>query len=235
MNLRVQIDKLGYAIVDPAIEAEAIGRLIRAANTIEAGAFQSGRGGVRDALRRLPELSRVIDHPEVTGLVHAVLGPAAFAVRGILFDKNATSNWKVPWHQDLTVAVNARGHVDGYGPWSLKDGVLHVQPPIHVLEQMLAVRIHLDDCGPTNGPVRVLARTHLLGRLSSDAIAGARRCHQEVTCSVRRGGLLAFRPLLLHASSAAAVAERRRVFHLEFAACELAQGLEWFERWQCAA
>jgi hypothetical protein len=235
MDLRLQIDESGYAIVDPAIAPDAIDALIRAVDAAENGGHRSGQGGIRDALRRLPDLPRIINHPAVIGVVRATLGRAAFAVRGVLFDKNAAANWKVPWHQDLTVAVRARTDVDGYGPWSLKAGVPHVQPPAHVLEQMLAVRLHLDNCGTTNGPVRVLAGTHRLGRLSSEAITEAQRRHQEVTCSVGRGGLLAMRPLLLHASSAAVVAQRRRVLHLEFAACELAPGLEWFERWQCTA
>lgn len=235
MTLQRQLADLGFAIIDPAIEQETINPLIRAVDTVGNGRADSGQGGVRDALRRLPGASRIINHPAVVNLVHATLGPGAFAVRGVLFDKTPTANWKVPWHQDLTIAVQSRAEVDGYGPWSLKEGVLHVQPPVHILEQMMAVRIHLDDCGATNGPVRVLAGTHRLGRLSSEAIAQAQQRHQEITCLVHRGGLLAMRLLLLHASSAAVLAERRRVLHLEFAACDLAPGVRWFERWQCAA
>jgi len=37
------------------------------------------------------------------------------------------------------------------------------------------------------------------------------------------------RPLLLHASSAAAAPARRRVIHLEYAASALPGGLEWGE------
>lgn len=235
MSLQFQIDELGFAVVEPALESEIVDHLTRAVDVIGKGGCAPGHGGVRDALRRVPDLPPIIKHPAVAGLVRATLGPEAFAVRGILFDKSAVANWKVPWHQDLTVAVRARTQVDGYGPWSKKGGVLHVQPPVPVLENMIAVRVHLDDCGPTNGPVRVLTGTHRLGRLSSMAIAEAQQRHQEVMCSVPRGGLLAMRPLLLHASSAAVVAGRRRVLHLEFAAFELAPGLEWFERWQCAA
>jgi hypothetical protein len=93
----------------------------------------------------------------VRTVAEAALGPHCFAVRGILFDKTPDANWKVIWHQDLTVAVRARAAVAGFGPWSEKAGVPHVQPPVDVLEQMVAVRVHLDDCGPDNGPVRVLA------------------------------------------------------------------------------
>ncbi len=200
MLLQPQLDELGFAIVDPAIEQACIDPLIRVIDTLENGGRRSRQGGVRDVLRRLPDLPRIINHPAVTSLVRAGLGPAAFAVRGVVFDKNATANWKVPWHQDLTVAVQGRTDVDGYGPWSSKEGVAHVQPPVHVLEQMIAVRIHLDDCGPSNGPVRVLAGTHRLGRLSNEAITEAQQRHREITCSVRRGGLLAMRRITTRSS-----------------------------------
>ena len=72
-------------------------------------------------------------------------------VRGIYFDKRVDANWKVAWHQDLSIAVKAKAKIEGYGPWSVKAGITHVQPPVSVLEQMLTVRLHLDDTDETNG------------------------------------------------------------------------------------
>jgi hypothetical protein len=47
---------------------------------------------------------------------------------------------------------------------------------------------------------------------------------------VPRGGVLLMRPLLLHASQKATRPARRRVIHLEYAACDLPSGLDWNER-----
>lgn len=146
--------------------------------------------------------------------------------RAILFDKTPDSNWKVPWHQDVAIAVAARHDEPGFGPWSVKDGVVHVQPPAEVLAGMVTVRVHLDDCAADNGPVRVLPRTHSLGKLSQDQIEHLRGQVTEVACTARRGGLLAFRPLLLHASSASSSPRRRRVAHFEFAAADLRGALD---------
>jgi ectoine hydroxylase-related dioxygenase (phytanoyl-CoA dioxygenase family) len=163
------------------------------------------------------------------------LGPDAFAVWAILFDKHPGANWKVVWHQDLTIAVDRTADVPGYGPWSVKAGIPHVQPPVRVLEQMVAVRIHLDPCGLENGPVRVIPGSHCAGRLSGTQIDALRHQAAEVNCVVGRGGILVMRPLLLHASAPAQRATHRRVVHIEFAACELDRGVEWCERWPCAA
>jgi hypothetical protein len=187
------------------------------------------RGGIRHLLDVCPEVRWLAASPALRGLVVPVLGRAARPVRGILFDKTPDANWKVPWHQDLTIAVRERTEVEGYGPWSVKAGVVHVQPPVAILERMLAVRIHLDDCVRANGALRVLPGSHLHGRLTDQPIDDMRQLIREVCCELPRGGALLMRPLLLHASSSAEFAEHRRVIHIEFAGCDLPGGLRWFD------
>lgn len=105
-----------------------------------------------------------------------------------------------------------------------------MHPPPAVLDGMVALRVHLDDCGESSGPLRVPPGSHGAGRLDAAAIARRRRDVAEVVCAVPRGGVLAFRPLLPHASSAATRPHHRRVVHLEFAVAELPGGLAWYER-----
>jgi ectoine hydroxylase-related dioxygenase (phytanoyl-CoA dioxygenase family) len=167
------------------------------------------------------------DH--IGSFVHQVLGRDAFPIRAILFDKTETANWKVSWHQDLTIAVMERCEESGYGPWSSKHGVVHVQPPAAVLEQMLAVRLHLDESGAGNGPLRVLPGSHRAGKLRDQEIPAWQQRTTEEVCLVPRGGALVMRPLLLHASSPATEPHHRRVLHIEYSNCELPTGLEW--RW----
>jgi ectoine hydroxylase-related dioxygenase (phytanoyl-CoA dioxygenase family) len=148
-------------------------------------------------------------------------------VRGILFDKLPGANWKVTWHQDLSIAVKERHELPGYGPWSVKEGVPHVQPPIEVLKKMLTLRLHLDDCFVDNGPVRVLAKTHDMGLLDTAKIAALRQQLPEIPATTSAGGILLMRPLLLHASSAAVAPKHRRVIHIEYAQSELPPPLKW--------
>jgi ectoine hydroxylase-related dioxygenase (phytanoyl-CoA dioxygenase family) len=235
MSIREKITKLGFAVADSGLEAEEVDTVLRELEPLEPSLHAAGRGGIRDVLRISPPARRLVTHPSVRRVVEALLGTNAFAVRGVLFEKHSSANWKVPWHQDLTIAVRQTISAPGYGPWSEKAGVPHVQPPLCILEEMLTVRIHLDDCDSSNGPVRVFAGSHRSGRLSDAAIAAVSRSAEAVTCTCRRGGLLAMRPLLVHGSSAATVPSRRRVLHLDFASCSLAEGLEWSEQWRWAA
>ena len=68
----------------------------------------------------------------LTDLVRPYLPGEPVPVRGIYFDKRPGTNWLVAWHQDLTLALKERSEVPGWGPWSVKDGVPHVQPPVDV-------------------------------------------------------------------------------------------------------
>jgi len=163
----------------------------------------------------------------IRALVAPILGNDFFPVRGILFDKIADANWKVPWHQDVTIAVQERVEVDDFGPWSMKAEVLHVQPPPCVLERMLTVRLHLDRCDENNGALRVIPSLHRHGRIPEDQIDAFRSHAPEHVCAAEIGGALLMRPLLLHASSAAQSPAHRRVIHIDFASDRLPGGLTW--------
>lgn len=165
--------------------------------------------------------------------VKARLSDAGTLPRGLvvvqctLFEKTPRRNWLVAIHQDLAIPVRDCVDHPALGAWSLKEGGHFVQAPTELLEKMLAVRIHLDDCGPENGPLRVVAGSHRYGRLSDTRARRMRAALEEVACLAKRGDALLMRPLLLHASSKAAVPSRRRVLHVLFGPASLPYGLEW--------
>ncbi|WP_244238853.1 phytanoyl-CoA dioxygenase family protein [Corallococcus carmarthensis] len=225
------IEREGFAVLSQGITPGTADALLQAlAPMSEEAATPQRRGGVRNLLENVPAVRDLARSGPVREAAESVLGPHCFAVRGLLFDKTPDANWKVIWHQDLTIAVRERRDVPGFGPWSEKAGVPCVQPPMSILEGMVAVRVHLDDCGEDNGPVRVLSGSHREGRLSSSSIPGWLERTAPQDCLVPRCGLLVMRPLLLHASSPARVPGHRRVIHLEFAAQALPGGLEWHAR-----
>ena len=229
------LDLSGFAIVPDVLDAKTINALQAALEPLSSGNSPVSRRGatafaVRNLLQISPDVRSLAQSSSVRSLMEAVLGPDCRAVRGILFDKTPGANWNVVWHQDLSVAVREKRTVPGWGPWSIKAGVVHVQPPFEVLERMLTIRLHLDNCGTENGPLRVLPGTHRLGRLGPAQIANLRQQIPETICGVGVGGALLMRPLLLHASSDAVIPGHRRVLHLEFAEGILPHGLEWKEQ-----
>jgi ectoine hydroxylase-related dioxygenase (phytanoyl-CoA dioxygenase family) len=227
---RGTFDVYGYAVVPKLLDSQRIKTLIQLIEPECRSRYeQSGRDvhAIRHLFDVLPAMKSIITWPEIRSLVEPALGSDAFAVRAIYFDKLPGANWKVPWHQDQTIAVKSRIDVPLFGPWSVKEGVPHVEPPISVLERMLTVRIHLDDCTEDNGPLRVIPGSHKLGRQTPDDARGQLDKHGEVACAVKSGGAVLMRPMLLHASSPSVSSMHRRVIHIEFAADQLPSGLEW--------
>jgi ectoine hydroxylase-related dioxygenase (phytanoyl-CoA dioxygenase family) len=151
-------------------------------------------------------------------------------VRVLFFDKTQQTNWLVPWHQDLTIAVAGRVDVDSFFPWSVKEGVVHVQPPVALLNRMVTVRLHLDDCDASSGALNVIPNTHFSGKLSPAEIERYRSRGPIVSCAAKHGDALLMCPLLLHASSPAKNPRHRRVLHVEFASESLPGGLAWYEQ-----
>jgi hypothetical protein len=156
-----------------------------------------------------------------------LMGSEARPVRAVLFDKTPDANWAVAWHQDRTIVVQQREDVPGYGPWSTKDGLTHVAPPITVLGRMITVRAHLDPCGPDNAPLKVALGSHHLGRVPArDAEAMARR-HPLAIHTADAGDLWAYATPILHASDRAGRPSRRRVLQVDYTAFDLPAPLRW--------
>jgi ectoine hydroxylase-related dioxygenase (phytanoyl-CoA dioxygenase family) len=123
--------------------------------------------------------------------------------------------------------MSKRRNVAGWGPWSTKSGVTYAHAPGRVLERVIALRVHLDDSTANNGPLRVLPGSHTNGVLGGAQIHKLSQRVTQTQCTVSAGGVIAMRPLLVHASSKAMIEAQRRVLHLEYAASfVLEPGLE---------
>jgi ectoine hydroxylase-related dioxygenase (phytanoyl-CoA dioxygenase family) len=224
------IEEYGFSILRNVFRKPEVEILIESISKIDREEGVRSRGGIY-AIRNLLQLSPVVRElaysTRLRSIVGEILQDDSLAVRATLFDKTTGANWIVPWHQDLTVCVDERLDVPGHGPWTRKAGVWHVQPPASILERMLSLRIHLDDCDESNGALRVLLGTHRIGRLNAAGIAEQQRTATAVSCVVGAGGIVLMRPLLIHSSSAASKATHRRVIHLDYASCSLDGGLRW--------
>jgi hypothetical protein len=230
-SLKIEIAQNGFAIRESILSPSEVTELLSALDQIDQASSLRKRSSIfaiRNLLDASPAILELAHSTVVRTLVEPILGPNFFPVRGILFDKIPDANWKVPWHQDVTIAVQEKVEAEGFGPWSIKADVLHVQPPARVLEYMLSVRLHLDPCGEANGALKVLPGTHAQGRTPEDQIAFIRAAVPEHICTLDAGGALLMRPLLLHASSPSLVPDHRRVIHIDYAAIELPNSMRWF-------
>lgn len=217
------LEQDGFAVVPSIIPAETISFLVDA---LERSRPLRKGAGIRNVLR-IPAVRALAESAAIFALAKTVLGENAVPIRATLFDKSADSNWLVVWHQDTALPLREKRNVAGWGPWSVKEGVICAHAPAKALQQILAVRVHVDDSNEANGPLRALPSTHKLGVLSDDQIQDLVDSNEATTCLVGVGGILLVRPLLVHASSKAKSNAPRRVVHIEYAASlSCGEGLE---------
>lgn len=213
----------GFAVLESTISSDLLDHAI--ADAERAFTAEGRRGaGVRDALR-WPALRAIAASSRIQELAATLAGPGAIPTRAILFDKSPDANWDVAWHQDTTIAVAAKVDIPGFGPWSVKHGITHVKPPADVLARVATLRVHLDPCPRDNGALLVVPGSHARGFIDHADVPACER--DAVCCEAGAGGVVAMRPLILHASRKAAAPAHRRVLHLEFAAGDLPGGLRW--------
>lgn len=183
------------------------------------------RAGLR--LRGVPRLAKLLAPQALGAAAASRLGAAARPVRAILFDKSPAANWALGWHQDRTIAVRARAAVPGYGPWSIKAGMQHVEPPFDVIEKMVTIRIHLDDVPADNAPLLIVPGSHRLGRIAEADLARVVEAMGTAACLAAAGDIWIYATPIVHASAAAQGQRRRRVLQVDYSATALPQPLEW--------
>jgi len=183
---------------------------------------------VRNLLQVVPGLMALIFNSNLQHILKKI-NPDLFLVKAIYFDKTPESNWYVTWHQDIVVNVKAKIETDGFTGWTKKDGVHGVSASEEILNDIVTIRIHLDDTDEANGALKVIPGSQNK-TLSHDEIALITQNSIPYICDVAEGGIQLMKPLLLHASSKATSQKHRRVIHLEFSTLELPNGLEWAER-----
>ncbi len=229
-----QLERDGHYLVrgvfDEAAARELRDELLTAIDTADRdGESIRSRGGsvyaARNILQVYPPAVDAWQREPLLSVLRETLGDNFGLVRGLFFDKHPDRSWSLPWHKDMTIAVerNDLPSEQFHNP-TTKAGIAHVEAPRELLRQMLTLRIHLDEITEENGPLLVMPGSH-----NNDAASGADQGEIHTVTSAC-GDVLLMRPLLSHSSgnSAEGTTRHRRILHLEFAGQEeLPDGYRW--------
>lgn len=218
-----QIEQHGYAVIPNVLNAAEVSSIIEELST---ATISRTRAGARHLLR-IPAIASLTKDRRLLEIAREILGDNALPFRATLFDKSPEANWLIVWHQDTALPLQERHDVNGWGPWSVKSGVTYAHAPAHALNRVLALRIHLDDSTIENGPLRVLPCTHKMGVLTDEQVEELAGKVKAIDCVTERHGIIAMRPLVVHASSKSVASVARRVIHIEYAKSqEIGDGLQ---------
>lgn len=214
----------GYELIDDFLTSNQLNIIKKQTETIN---FPASGGGIRNAEKKHSFIRSIATSKQLIAHAQKYLPGEPHLVRAILFNKTTQNNWLVPWHQDRTVTISKKFENDEWGPWTTKDGVIHVQPPVAVLNQMVTFRIHIDDTNYENGCLKVIPKSHELGVLDHDMIQSYVKNYDPIICDAKAGSALIMRPHILHSSSKAPAPSQRRVLHLEYSSFNLPSGVTW--------
>ncbi len=103
-ELSEKVEANAFAVVPPCLNDETLQRL--------GSEFSDTSYRVRNLLA-VPVVRESTGSAPVRTLAEALLGKMCFALKGTFFNKTQESNWKVAWHQDLTIMVQRRLEVQG--------------------------------------------------------------------------------------------------------------------------
>lgn len=232
INCNTDIEEQGFCITKQLYsesEVESISELvenysIRGSEVKKTDSLYS----IRNLLNNAPSLKKELFSEGLKNLVSS-FGDGYRVIKSIYFDKPPLSNWFVPNHQDLTINVKEKKETDGFINWVKKDGFYSVQPPLEYLENIITVRIHLDDTSENNGALIVKPKSHKNGVVRNDNLL---LDEEDFICDVKKGSAMLMKPLLFHKSLKTTNDKRRRVIHLELSNIKLPQDLIFVELYQ---
>ncbi|WP_207420652.1 phytanoyl-CoA dioxygenase family protein [Desertivirga brevis] len=227
-----QLQEEGFTLLDNIYSPADVEGILEAIDRVDTSrpTFRktSDLFAIRQFLKECPGLKDLIFNYKLRSMIQALFGNGFFVVKSIYFDKPEQSNWFVAYHQDLTISVDKRVEMEGFGPWTVKHQQFAVQPPVEVLNSIFTVRIHLDDTDENNGALKVVPGSHSKGIFRPETIDWS--VEREKICAVKKGGVMIMKPLLLHASNRTTNNRKRRVIHIELSNIELPDKLLWAER-----
>ncbi|EJL74977.1 phytanoyl-CoA dioxygenase family protein [Chryseobacterium populi] len=234
-NLRVHKNHIlenGFTIINTVFSEEEIEKITDIIKNIDTSKenFRKSEDlfAIRQFFKEIPEITDIIFNDNLKKMINGIFGERYFMVKSIYFDKPENSNWYVAYHQDLTISVDKKINLQDFGPWTTKQNQFAVQPPLDILENMYAIRIHLDDTDENNGALKVVPKSHSKGIYRPETIDWT--TETEEICNVKKGGIMIMKPLILHSSNRTTNGKKRRVIHIEFSDRELPEELKWSER-----
>jgi ectoine hydroxylase-related dioxygenase (phytanoyl-CoA dioxygenase family) len=234
MNLdhhKNSIQENGFTVINNVFseeEIKKIGEIIQNIDTSKETFRKSDDlFAIRQFLKEIPQVRELVFNENIKNIITEIFGEKYFVVKSIYFDKPERSNWYVAYHQDLTISVDKKTDLPGFGPWTTKQNQFAVQPPIDILENIFTIRIHLDDTDEYNGALKVIPKSHAKGIYRPETIDWS--VETETICRVHKGGIMLMKPLLLHGSNRTTNGKKRRVIHIEFSDRQLPEELKWSE------
>ena len=126
----------GYIIVPQVLTEEQIAKLkLEIRSTIDCNSAY----GIRQIDRQIPAIYQLVYSSSTIEHLKFYSDRQFKLVRAIYFNKTLQNNWFVSWHQDKTISVREKIKTPGFINWTVKQGIIHVQPTLDVMQKIITL------------------------------------------------------------------------------------------------
>ena len=207
---RMAID--GYVIVDELLRTDEVDRVDESL----ADAVVDSTGDRRFLDR---EWCRLLAHVVRHRLLKLrLLYRASQPVLCTYFCKDADTNGSSGLHRDLHLPLAARVDSGHFSDWTEQQDIPHARASSALLNSMLAVRLHIDDCGAGDGELYVVPGSHRAADIDA----------AQIRCTGTRGSAVVMSPMVLRTSPRSQSLKTRRVLYFLFGPSDLPDGARWY-------
>lgn len=220
-SINIQNNDLGYAFIDKeyvGLNTSELKRLIANSNYVKSY-LNTPFHSVLNLFLVIPEIKELV-LPKIFPILEKI-GSNYKCISATFYDKPPDSKWALDFHQDVQINLKEKLDDQRFNSWIKRDGYYQVKPPIKVLENIIAVRLHLDPCKIEHGALNIIPKSHKMGFIDATDY----KTDDIAVIEMEEGDVLIISPLLLHASGYNTTYESRRVIHLEFSTINL----PWYE------
>ena len=159
MNLSKEFHEQGFHVVNNVYNKDEISTISNFINNLDTSnpIFRKTNDlfAIRQFIKEFPEIKKLLFNERLKEIIKNIGGEDYFIVKSIYFDKPEKSNWFVSYHQDLTISVDKKIEDENFSNWTNKHNQFAVQPPKEILENIVTVRIHLDNTNEDNGALKI--------------------------------------------------------------------------------
>lgn len=176
--------------------------------------------------KHVPLLKSVMFNEKLDSLLNTVGFNNTQLINAIFYLKSPQTNFYTNPHQTITITVKERHQVDGFSGWSAREGVTSVMSPLHILKNMLSIKICLGDSNQQNGGIRVIPGSHkkILTIQERNFLIDNTL---PVNVNAKQGDCQILKPLILKAFQNNKSYQNAPVIQLDFCNINLPNPLSW--------
>ncbi len=173
---------------------------------------------IESVLSILPDLNPFLINLNLKKVIES-LGRDYSLMRSTFYDNRISKPESIVWQQRNRISLREKTETKGYSDWKSEDGGFSAVLPDQILQDLVVVRIHIDDSDENNGGLKIFKGSHSQ-ILDEAAIKVISENGLPSNCEILSGGIQIIKPLLLQSEFERKTSKKNRIVELVFSSID---------------